>query len=59
MYVLIKYRALTVDNQYMPLFLYATPLTILSETDETITVRYNDYDYYTYTFKKKNVDRMF
>ena len=59
MYVLIKYRALTVDNQYMPLFLYATPLPIIGETEDTVTVQYNNSDYYTFIFHKKNIDRRF
>lgn len=59
MYVLIEYRALTIDNEYMPLFLYATPLPVIAETDDTITVQYHESDYYTYTFEKSKIDRRF
>lgn len=59
MYVLIKYRALTIDNQHMPLFMYAEPLPVVGETHDTITVRYHENDYYKYTFDKSKVERRF
>ena len=59
MYVLIKYRALTVDSQHMPLFMYAEPLPVVTETEYTITVMYHDNEYYKYTFDKSKVERRF
>lgn len=59
MYVLIKYRALTIDNQHMPLFMYAEPLPIIGETEDTITVQYNGNDYYKYEFNKSKIERRF
>lgn len=59
MYAIIKHRALSVDNQFMPLFLYATPMDIIAETENTITVQWHNSEIYTYTFDKKNIDRRF
>ena len=55
MYVLIKYRALTIDNQHMPLFMYTMPLPVIEETENTITVQFNENDYYKYTFDKSKI----
>jgi hypothetical protein len=55
--VLIKYRAPTLDNQFMPLFLYATPLVIIEEKENTVKVCYNNSEFYVYEFDEKYIDR--
>lgn len=58
-YVTIKYRAHTnsVEEPYMPLFLYTEPLRVLKETEKTIVVQHNNSEFYTYEFDKKYIDR--
>lgn len=55
--VIIKYRTPTIDNQFMPLFLYATPLPIIEEKENTVKVCYNNSDLYKYEFNKKYIER--
>lgn len=55
--VLIKYRAPTLDNQFMPLFLYTEPLRVLEENENNVCVTYKDKDYYAFWFNKKYIDR--
>lgn len=57
LYALIKHRAQTVNHEYMPLWLYSRPMRVIAETDDTVTVRYEKSEYYTYTFKKESIDR--
>ena len=59
MYALIKYRAPTVDNERMPLFLYAEPLKVLEETEDSVCVVWEYDQFYLYWFKKKYIDRQF
>lgn len=54
-FVLIKDRAQTVDNEYMPLWLYSRPLYVIKETENTVVVRYNNSEFYTYEFDKKYI----
>lgn len=54
-FVIIKYRAQTVDNDHMPLFLYTEPLRVVKETEDTIIIQHNEF--YTYEFNKKYIER--
>ena len=56
-FVLIKDRAQTVDNEYMPLWLYSRPLYVIKETQDTVIVRYNNSEFYTYEFDKKYIEK--
>lgn len=56
-FAIIKYRAQTLDHEYMPLWLYSRPLHVIKETENTVIVRYNDSEFYTYEFDKKNIDK--
>lgn len=56
-FVLIKDRAQTVDNEYMPLWLYSRPLYVIKETEDTVIVRYNNSEFYTYEFNKKYIEK--
>lgn len=53
--VLIKDRAQTVDHEFMPLWLYSRPLYVIKETQDTVIVRYNNSEFYTYEFDKKYI----
>ena len=54
-FVIIKYRAQTVDHEYMPLWLYSRPLYVIKETEDTVIVRYNKLEFYTFEFDKKYI----
>ena len=54
-FVLIKDRAQTVDHEHMPLWLYDRPLYVIKETENTVIVRYNNSEFYTYEFDKKYI----
>lgn len=54
-FVIIKYRAQTVDHEYMPLWLYSRPLYVIKETEDTVIVRYNNLEFYTFEFDKKYI----
>lgn len=56
-YALIKYRAQTVDHEYMPLWLYSRPMRVIKETNDTITVQYDKSEFYTFVFKKENIEK--
>lgn len=56
-YVIIKYRAPSINNGHMPLFLYTTPLLVLEEKENTVKVQYNNSEFYTYEFDKKYIER--
>lgn len=56
-FVIIKYRAQTVDHEYMPLWLYYRPLYVIKETEDTVIVRYNNSEFYTYEFDKKHIEK--
>lgn len=56
-FVLIKGRAQTVDHEYMPLWLYSRPLYVIKETEDTVIVRYNNSEFYTYEFNKKYIEK--
>lgn len=56
-FALIKDRAQTVDHEYMPLWLYSRPLYVIKETEDTVIVRYNNSEFYTYEFNKKYIEK--
>ncbi len=56
-FVLIKDRVQTVDHEYMPLWLYSRPLYVIKETPDTVIVRYNNSEFYTYEFDKKYIEK--
>ena len=56
-FVLIKDREQTVDHEYMPLWLYSRPLYVIKETEDTVIVRYNNSEFYTYEFDKKHIEK--
>lgn len=56
-YVLIKYPAPSISGEHMPMYLYATPLKVLTEKENTIIVQYNDSEFYIYEFDKKFIER--
>lgn len=56
-FVLIKDRTQTVDHEYMPLWLYSRPLYVIKETEDTVIVRYNNSEFYTYEFDKKYIEK--
>ena len=39
----------------MPLWLYDRPLYVIKETQDTVIVRYNNSEFYTYEFAKKYI----
>lgn len=57
LYALIKYRAQTVNHEYMPLWLYSRPMCVIKETNDTITVQYDKLEFYTFVFKKENIEK--
>ena len=61
MKVLVKYRAPTEDpdDPFLPLFLYTEPLDVISEDEETVTIRYQDSEFYTYKIKKKYIEKTY
>lgn len=56
-YVIIKYPAPSISGEHMPMYLYATPLEVLEEKENTIVVQHNNSEFYTYEFNKKYIDR--
>lgn len=56
-YVIIKYPAPSVSGEHMPMYLYATPLCVKKEKENTIVVQHNNSEFYTYEFNKKYIDR--
>lgn len=52
-FVKIAYLAPTVDGEHMELWLYSRPLYVIKETENTVIVRYNNSEFYTYEFNKK------
>ena len=55
--VIIKYRAPSISGEYMPMYLYATPLCVIKEKENTIVAQYNNSEFYTYEFNKKCIER--
>lgn len=55
--VIIKYRAPSLNNDHMPLFLYTEPLLVIEEKENTVVVQYNNSEIYTYEFDKKYIER--
>lgn len=47
-FVKIAYRASTLDGDYMPLWLYDRPLYVIKEKEDTVVVRCNNNEFYTY-----------
>ena len=56
-FVIIQYRAPTIDGDHMPLWLYDRPLYVIKETPDTVIVRYNNSAFYTYEFDKKHIEK--
>lgn len=56
-FVKIAYRAPTIDGDHMPLWLYDRPLYVIKETENTVIVRYNNNEFYTYEFNKKYIEK--
>ena len=56
-YVIIKYPALSITNERMPMWLYTEPLQVLREKENTIVVQHNNSEFYTYEFDKKYIER--
>jgi len=56
--VLIKYRSPTRNPKeaFMPLFLYTEFLDVVKENNDTIVVRWNNSEFYTYEFDKKYIE---
>lgn len=53
----IAYMAPTVNGDHMELWLYSRPLYVIKETQDTVIVRYNNSEFYTYEFKKENIEK--
>lgn len=51
-YVLIEYKAPTIDNTQMQLWFYSRPLQVIEENEESICVRYENESYW---FDKKYI----
>ena len=47
-FVKIAYRAPTIDGDHMPLWLYDRPLYVIKEKEDTVVVRCNNNEFYTY-----------
>lgn len=47
-FVKIAYRAHTIDGDHMPLWLYDRPLYVIKEKEDTVVVRCNNNEFYTY-----------
>ena len=45
----------TVDGEHMELWLYSRPLYVIKETENTVVVRYNNSEFYTFEFNKKYI----
>lgn len=56
-FVKIAYLAPTVDEEHMELWLYSRPLYVIKETENTVIVRYNNSEFYTYEFNKKYIEK--
>lgn len=56
-FVKIAYLAPTVDGERMELWLYSRPLYVVKETQDTVIVRYNNSEFYTYEFKKEYIEK--
>lgn len=56
-YVIIKYRAPSIDGEHMPLYLYTEPLRVLEDNEQSICVIYKDNEFYSYWFNKKYIER--
>lgn len=56
-FVKIAYMAPTVDGEHMELWLYSRPLYVVKETENTVVVRYNNSEFYTYEFNKKHIEK--
>ena len=56
-FVKIKYLAPTVDGEHTEFWLYSRPLYVIKETQDTVIVRYNNSEFYTYEFKKENIEK--
>ena len=56
-FVKIAYLAPTTDNSHMELWLYSRPLYVIKETENTVIVRYNNNEFYTYEFNKKYIEK--
>lgn len=56
-FVKISYLAPTVDGYHMELWLYPRPLYVIKETQDTVIVRYNNSEFYTYEFDKKYIEK--
>ena len=56
-FVKISYMAPTVDGEHMELWLYSRPLYVIKETEDTVIVRYNNSEFYTYEFKKEHIEK--
>ena len=54
-FVKIAYLAPTVDGDRMEIWLYSRPLYVIKETENTVIVRYNNSEFYTYEFDKKYI----
>ena len=56
-FVIIKYLAPTTNGEHMELWLYYRPLYVIKETENTVVVRYNNSEFYTYEFNKKYIEK--
>lgn len=56
-FVKIAYLAPTVDGEHMELWLYSRPLYVIKETENTVIVRYNNSEFYTFEFNKKYIEK--
>lgn len=56
-FVKIAYMAPTMDGEHMELWLYSRPLYVIKETPDTVIVRYNNSEFYTYEFDKKYIEK--
>lgn len=41
----------------MELWLYSRPLYVIKETEDTVIIRYNNNEFYTYEFNKKYIKK--
>ena len=56
-FVKIAYRAPTIDGDHMPLWLYDRPLYVIKEKEDTVIVRYNNSEFYTFELDKKYIEK--
>lgn len=54
----VKYRFPDVEGNCLPEFLYKEEFDVIYESNETVIIRWNKKEMYTFEFNKINVERL-